>query len=144
MNKYKNTPQDIHKRVYNFVVNCFRDVVKKIPKTVENIPIIQQITSSLTSMGANDQEADASATKKDFLAKYTIVRKETKETKYWLSFIRDSFSSTSSTNNNRRATKNTKKRKRNSRKSNCIIHFIKRIFLNNLPRGIIASPSIWS
>ena len=91
MNKYKNTPQDIHKRVYNFVVNCFRDVVKKIPKTVENIPIIQQITSSLTSMGANDQEADASATKKDFLAKYTIVRKETKETKYWLSFIRDSF-----------------------------------------------------
>ncbi|MCR4277007.1 MAG: four helix bundle protein [Candidatus Roizmanbacteria bacterium] len=91
MNKYKNTPQDIHKRIYNFVVNCFRDVVKKIPKTVENIPIIQQISSSLTSMGANDQEADASATKKDFLAKYTIVRKETKETKYWLSFIRDSF-----------------------------------------------------
>jgi len=89
MNKYKNTSLDIHKRIYNFVVSCFRDIIKKIPKTVENIPIIQQITSSLTSIGANDQEADGAATKKDFLAKYTIVRKETKETKYWLSFIRD-------------------------------------------------------
>jgi four helix bundle protein len=56
---------------------------------VENIPIIQQLSSSLTSMGANDQETDAAATKKDFLAKYTIVRKETKETKYWLSFVKD-------------------------------------------------------
>ena len=41
-------------------------------------------------MGANDQEADASASKKDFIAKYMIVRKETKETKYWLSFVHDS------------------------------------------------------
>lgn len=90
MNKYKNTPQDIHARIYRFIIDCFRDVVKKIPKTTENLPIISQLSSSLTSMGANDQEADAAATKRDFLAKYTIVRKETKETKYWLSFVKDS------------------------------------------------------
>lgn len=90
MNKYRNTPQDIHARIYRFIIGCFRDVVKKIPKTTENLPIISQLSSSLTSMGANDQEADAAATKKDFLAKYTIVRKETKETKYWLSFVKDS------------------------------------------------------
>ncbi len=89
MNKYRDTDKDIHKRIYYFILNCFREVIKKIPKTVENIPIIQQLTSSLTSMGANDQEADAAATKKDFIAKYTIVRKETKETKYWLSFVKD-------------------------------------------------------
>ena len=89
MNKYKDTPQDIHKRIYNFIINCFGDVVKKIPKTVENIPIISQLSSSLTSIGANDQEADATITKKDFIAKYMIVKKESKETKYWLSVIKD-------------------------------------------------------
>lgn len=81
---------DIHARIYRFILTCFRDVVRKIPKSTENIPIISQLSSSLTSVGANDQEADASATKKDFIAKYTIVRKEAKETQYWLSFIQDS------------------------------------------------------
>ena len=90
MNKYRNTEKDIHKRIYIFVVNCFRDVVRKIPKKIENLPIIEQLSSSLTSMGANDQEADAALSKKDFIAKYAIVRKEAKETHYWLSFVRDS------------------------------------------------------
>ncbi|OGG11436.1 hypothetical protein A2Z00_05640 [Candidatus Gottesmanbacteria bacterium RBG_13_45_10] len=89
MNKYANTEKDIHARIYRFIITCFRDVVKKIPKTSENIPIIGQLSSSLTSMGANDQEADASESKRDFIAKYTIVKKETKETKYWLSFVTD-------------------------------------------------------
>lgn len=89
MNKYKNTPQDIHSRIYKFVINCFKDVVRKIPKTTENYPIIGQISSSLTSIGANDQEADGASTKKDFINKYYIVKKETKETKYWLSIIGD-------------------------------------------------------
>jgi four helix bundle protein len=34
-------------------------------------------------------EADASGSKKDFIAKYLIVKKEAKETIYWLSFIMD-------------------------------------------------------
>lgn len=89
MNKYKNTPQDIHFRIYKFVVSCFKNVVKKIPRTTENLPIISQLTSSLTSIGANDQEADGASSKKDFIAKYYIVKKETKETKYWLTVIKD-------------------------------------------------------
>lgn len=89
MNKYSNSEKDIHKRIHKFVVDCFVNIVRKIPKTVENIPIIQQLTSSLTSMGANDQEADATNSNKDFIAKYSIVKKESKETKYWLTFIRD-------------------------------------------------------
>lgn len=89
MNKYKNTPQDIHARIYKFVINCFKNVVKKIPRTTESLPIISQISSSLTSIGANDQEADGASTKKDFIAKYYIVKKESKETKYWLSVIKD-------------------------------------------------------
>lgn len=89
MNRYANTEKDIHKRIYRFIINCFRDAVKKIPKNHENLPIISQLSSSLTSMGANDQEADAAFSKKDFIAKYSIVKKETKETYYWLSFVRD-------------------------------------------------------
>ena len=42
-----------------------------------------------TSIGANDQVADASLSTRDFLAKYAIVKKETKETIYWLTFIKD-------------------------------------------------------
>ncbi len=89
MNKYANTEKDIHIRIHKFVVDCFVNVVKKIPKTTENIPIIKQVAASLTSIGANDQEADAADSKKDFIAKYKIVKKETKETKYWLTFISD-------------------------------------------------------
>ena len=38
-------------------------------------------------MGANDQEADGVSTKKDFTHCYTVVRKESKETYYWLRLI---------------------------------------------------------
>ena len=89
MNKYVNTDKDIHVRIYRFIIGCFPNVVRKIPKSTENLPIIEQISSSLTSMGANDQEADAAISKKDFVAKYTIVKKETKETNYWLRIVRD-------------------------------------------------------
>lgn len=89
MNKYANTEKDIHIRIHKFTVACFVDIVRKIPKSPENIPIIQQISASLTSIGANDQEADAANSNKDFILKYTIVKKETKETKYWLSLIKD-------------------------------------------------------
>lgn len=91
VNKYTNTDKDIHLRIHRFVVDCFINVVKKIPKTSENVPIIKQISASLTSIGANDQEANASESNKDFIAKYTIVKKETNETIYWLNFITDAI-----------------------------------------------------
>lgn len=87
VNKYLNTKKDIHLRIKRFVVSCFTSVVRKIPKTPENIPIFKQISASLTSVGANDQEADAADSNKDFIAKYNIVRKEAKETKYWLTIL---------------------------------------------------------
>jgi len=89
MNQYRNTDKDIHKRIYRFIVDCFKDIVNNIQKKPATIPIIGQLSASLTSMGANDQEADASGSKKDFVAKYKIVKKESKETVYWLSFLRD-------------------------------------------------------
>lgn len=49
------------------------------------MPIIKQLIRSVTSIGANDQEADGALTRKDFVKYYVTVRKETKETNYWLS-----------------------------------------------------------
>lgn len=89
MNKYKGTDKDIHTRIYRFVISCFRDVVQKIVRKPENISLIEQLASSLTSIGANDREADAAGSQRDFVARYVIVRKETNETIYWLSLIRD-------------------------------------------------------
>ncbi len=89
MNKYSGTDKDIHVRIHRLVVNCFVNVIRVIPKSTENIPIIKQISASLTSMGANDQEANAADSNRDFIAKYVIVKKETKETIYWLTFLKD-------------------------------------------------------
>lgn len=76
-------PFDIHKRIFNFVINILK-VIKYVPVNLENKIIINQLVRSATSCGANDQEADGVSTKKDFIHCYTIVRKELKETHYWL------------------------------------------------------------
>ncbi len=82
---------DIHKRIYNFIIRVIK-FVNTLPKTSSNLVIIGQILRSVTSMGANDQEADGTLTKKDFLHCFTIVRKEGKETNFWLSLIADTNS----------------------------------------------------
>lgn len=87
-NKY-----DIHDRIYQFIVRVVV-LVNKLPKTSSNLVIISQILRSVTSMGANDQEADGTLTKKDFIHKFTIVRKENKETNFWLRLISDTNSET--------------------------------------------------
>ena len=80
--------QDIHERIYQFVLRVL-NLTKSLPKTTQNLVLIAQITRSVTSMGANDQEADGTDSRKDFIAKYSIVRKEGKETNYWLRLIAD-------------------------------------------------------
>ena len=79
---------DIHKRIYDFIIRVIK-LVNTLSKNPSNLVIISQILRSVTSMGANDQEADGTLTKKDFLHCYTIVRKESKETNFWLSLISD-------------------------------------------------------
>jgi four helix bundle protein len=74
---------NIHERIFNFIVNVI-NVLNKLPKTPTNLIFINQATRSVTSMGANDQEADGSLTKKDFVHGFTLVRKEAKETVFWL------------------------------------------------------------
>ena len=77
---------DIHNRIFRFVIEVLK-LIKYIPPTVESKIIINQLVRSLTSTGANDQEADGVSSRRDFIHCYTIVRKELKETRYWLSVL---------------------------------------------------------
>lgn len=48
---------------------------------------LRQVIRSSASIGANYEEADGTLTKRDFVNKIAIARREAKETKYWLRLI---------------------------------------------------------
>ncbi len=81
---------DIHDRIFRFVTRGLK-VLPFLPKTIESKIIIDQYARSLTSVGANDNEADGVSTSNDFIHIYTIVRKELKEVRYWLRIIAELF-----------------------------------------------------
>jgi four helix bundle protein len=81
-----NQKYDIYERIFKFVVSVLK-IIKLIPRTEENKIIFLQVIRSATSMGANSEEADGSSTSKDFIHCFTIVRKEGKETGYWLKLL---------------------------------------------------------
>ena len=62
-------------------------MIKEFPKTYENKVLTDQLIRSVTSIGANDQEADGVSSKRDFIHCYTVVRKEAKETLFWLRLL---------------------------------------------------------
>jgi len=65
----------------------------KFLKTLPKDPLIQtqvlQAVRSGTSIGANYREADGAESKKDFIHKIMICKKEAKETLYWLGLIQE-------------------------------------------------------
>ena len=77
---------DIRERIFNFSQRIL-DISEVFPKTEFNKNICIQLIKSGTSIGANMEEADGTLTKKDFLNKIVIARKEAKETSYWLKLI---------------------------------------------------------
>ena len=52
-----NNNYDIHERIFEFVIVTIK-FLNKLPKTPTNLIFINQCTRSITSMGANDQEAE--------------------------------------------------------------------------------------
>lgn len=55
-----------------------------LPKNLTNIEIGKQLFRSAGSVGANYIEASEALSKKDFLMRIKICRKEAKESRYWL------------------------------------------------------------
>ncbi|MGD8978717.1 MAG: four helix bundle protein [candidate division WOR-3 bacterium] len=91
-----NTPRpkpifDLEERTFQFV-KAVRMFAKKMPKTIANIEDIRQHVKSSGSVGANYREANESLSKKDFVMRIKICRKETKESAYWLRVINETNS----------------------------------------------------
>src|SRR3990167_10770988 len=63
------------------------DFVKKIGVNPINKRIIEQLVGSSGSIGANYCEANESESKKDFIHKMGIAKKEIKETKHWIRLL---------------------------------------------------------
>ncbi len=63
------------------------EFAKRVPKNAITFPLIGQFIKAGTSIGANYCEADCAETKKDFVHKLGISKKEAKETKHWLRMI---------------------------------------------------------
>lgn len=70
---------------------------KNIKPSMVNNPIINQLVRSGTSVGANYCEANEAGSKKDFQYKISLVKKEAKETMYWLRMIGEAESSNKDT-----------------------------------------------
>lgn len=62
-------------------------LAKKIPDTPVTRPLITQGVRAATSIGANYCEADDAESRKDFIHKIGICKKEARETKHWLRMI---------------------------------------------------------
>ncbi|MDY7032550.1 MAG: four helix bundle protein [Thermodesulfobacteriota bacterium] len=58
--------------------------IKGLPRTISNIEDGKQVIRSSGSVGSNYIEANEALSKKDFIVKIKICRKEAKESRYWL------------------------------------------------------------
>ena len=54
---------------------------------VINSPLINQLVRAATSVGSNYCEADCAESKKDFIHKISICKKEAKEVQHWFKMI---------------------------------------------------------
>jgi len=81
---------DLEERLLGFAKRILQ-ICRTLPKIPECEGIRRQLSRSSTSIGANYREADGALTKKDFINKVGISRKEAKETKYWLRIISGTY-----------------------------------------------------
>lgn len=63
------------------------ELCKSIKITAINQSIIQQLIRSATSIGANYMEANGASSRKDFINKIHICKKESQESKHWLRML---------------------------------------------------------
>jgi len=80
----RNTKRyDLEERTLRYagMVNGY---VKKLPRTVPNIENGRQLVKAAGSVGANYIEANEALSRKDFIMRVKIARKEAKESRYWL------------------------------------------------------------
>ena len=81
-----NKEFDLEERTFNFAESV-RIIVKKLPRTSGNLEDIPQLVRASGSQEANYIEANESISKKDFIFRIKICRKEAKESRFWLRLV---------------------------------------------------------
>ncbi len=77
---------DLEERTFQFAKNVAL-YIKRLSRTISNIEYGKQVVSASGSVGANYIEANEALSKKDFIMRIKICRKEAKESAYWLRLI---------------------------------------------------------
>jgi four helix bundle protein len=85
-NSLNSKKYDLEQRTTKFSKNII-DFLRKIPENLITKPLVGQLIRAATSIGANYCEADEASSKRDFINKLCISKKEAKETKYWLELM---------------------------------------------------------
>jgi four helix bundle protein len=87
MSEIQNSKQyDLEDRMLRFAKGV-RSFVQALNRNVPNIEDSRQLVRSSGSVGANYIEANEALSKKDFVMRIKICRKEAKESRYWLRLI---------------------------------------------------------
>jgi len=87
MTKIQNSKRyDLEERTLKFAKRV-RAFVKKLKKTIANIEDGRQLVKASGSVGGNYIEANEALSKKDFVMRIKICRKEAKESGYWLKLV---------------------------------------------------------
>jgi four helix bundle protein len=87
MEKNQNSKRyDLEERTEEFArrVGMF---VERLPKSLSNVEYGKQLIRSSGSVGANYIEANEALSRKDFVMRTKICRKESKESRYWLRLV---------------------------------------------------------
>ena len=79
-------PRDLEQRTFLFAQSV-RAFVKTLPRTVSNTEDVRQLVRASGSVAANWIEADEALSKKDFLVRAKICRKEAKESRLFLRLL---------------------------------------------------------
>jgi four helix bundle protein len=77
---------DLEERTFQFAKRTGL-YVKELPKSITNLEYGKQVVRASGSVGANYIEANEALSKKDFIMRAKICRKEAKEAAYWLRLI---------------------------------------------------------
>ena len=84
----KNKTYDLEERTFRFAKEV-RIFIQSLVKTIANNEDAKQVVRSSGSIGSNYIEANESLSKKDFVFRIKLRRKEAKESTYWLRLINE-------------------------------------------------------
>jgi four helix bundle protein len=78
--------RDLEHRTFQFA-DVMRHSIKQLPRTLANTEDVRQLVRASGSVAANWIEADEALSKKDFLTRVKICRKEAKESRLFLRLL---------------------------------------------------------